>query len=79
MSLRAAFDQEAECFAATLAGGAPDTGVTVHNQLSGRSDSDAHPIAAISGLEPRLAGVEGSKPEALTNADIERLLNGFAG
>lgn len=29
-------------------------GVTVHNQLTGRSSTDAHPISAITGLEARL-------------------------
>lgn len=31
-------------------------GVTVHNDLTGRSDSDAHPIAAVTGLQTALDG-----------------------
>lgn len=33
-------------------------GVTIHNLLSGRSDADVHPLAAISGLSTALAGKE---------------------
>lgn len=73
MSLKAVFDQEAECFAATLAGGAPSTGVAVHNQLSGRSDSDAHPIAAISGLESKLTAIEEKVDYSLPAATSEAL------
>ena len=44
---------------ATVESGESGAGSGVHNDLSGRGASDAHPISAITGLQPALDGLDG--------------------
>lgn len=46
-------------------------GTTVHNQLTGRDTADAHPIAAITGLQDALDALEGSGGATVYSGTLE--------
>ena len=54
--------------ALTVAGSV--SGTSDHRKLAHRDAADQHPIGAITGLESEL-------PDALTNIDIESIVNSF--
>ena len=52
-------------------GGGSGTGVSDHNDLTGRSTLNQHPIKAISGLEDKLTEIENKIPDNLTTQGNE--------